>query len=166
MRQQNGSSNIKTFIMLFLLVLAFSYLGAYWATSIRAGHEPTQTTHRSEGENERIAPVGAVATDAVADHSAEIEERAVVVKKVIEKPPFDPEAVYKTVCFACHDTGAADAPKLVAAEWTERLAKGEDALVASSINGIGMMPPKGGRMNLTDEEMTAVVGYMLAKVQE
>jgi len=164
--QQKGSSSVKQIVVLLILVFGFSYISAYWAKSIRDGHEPRETTHRTENESERIKPVGAVATDSIVATADDIVTPAVVEKTVIEKPPFDPEAIYKTACFACHDTGAADAPKLEAGAWTDRLAKGEDALVASAINGIGMMPPKGGAMALSDEEIAAIVGYMLAIVQE
>lgn len=166
MSQQKGSSTIKTIFVLLILVLGFSYISAYWAKSIRSGHEPSETTHRTESESDRIKPVGAVATDSIVATADDIVKPAVVEKTVIEKPPIDPEAIYKTTCFACHDTGAADAPKLEAAAWTERLAKGEETLVANAISGIGMMPPKGGGMALSDEEIAAVVGYMIAIVHE
>ena len=166
MSQQKGSSTIKTIFVLFLIVLAFSFVAANWAKSIRSGHEPRETAHRTESESERIKPVGAVATDSIVSTADDIVEPAVVEKTVIEKPPIDPEAIYKSTCFACHDTGAADAPKLEAAAWPERLAKGEEALVANAISGIGMMPPKGGAMALSDEEIAAVVGYMIAIVHE
>ena len=63
---------------------------------------------------------------------------------------------------ACHATGVAAAPKLEAAEWTERMAGGIDALVTSSINGKGAMPPRGGRADLSDEQMKAVIEYMVS----
>lgn len=73
----------------------------------------------------------------------------------------DGEMIYDQVCAACHDAGAAGAPRLVASDWTERMDKGTDALVASAINGIGVMPAKGGRSDLSDEQVRASVEYML-----
>ncbi len=73
-----------------------------------------------------------------------------------------PEQLYQGACLACHNTGAAGAPKLGdAGAWSERLAKGLDALVTSAINGVGAMPPRGGSQ-LSDEQIRAVVEYILA----
>ncbi len=72
-----------------------------------------------------------------------------------------PDQLYQSGCLACHTTGAAGAPKIgVAAEWTERLAKGLDGLVTSAINGIGAMPPRGGSQ-FSDDQIKVVVEYIL-----
>ncbi len=69
--------------------------------------------------------------------------------------------IYDTVCFVCHATGVAGAPKLEAAAWKDRLAGGMDALVASAIKGKGGMPAKGGRPNLSNADIKATIEYML-----
>lgn len=75
----------------------------------------------------------------------------------------DGQATYKQACFACHDTGAAGAPKLDdKAAWAPRIAQGTDALYASVLNGKGAMPPKGGRMDLSDDAVKAAVDYMVS----
>lgn len=75
------------------------------------------------------------------------------------------QQIYQQVCFACHGTGAAGAPKLEKAAWKDRLAKGKEALYNSALHGIGVMPPKGGRMDLSDEDIKAAVDYMLSQLQ-
>lgn len=71
--------------------------------------------------------------------------------------------VVDTACSACHLTGVAGAPKPGDKEaWAPRVAKGIDALVASSIAGIGIMPPRGGA-SLDDEQMRLAIEYMLSK---
>ena len=73
-----------------------------------------------------------------------------------------PDQLYQGACFACHGTGAAGAPKLGdAAAWTDRLAKGLDALVSSAVGGLGAMPPRGGS-SLDDDQIHSVVEYMMA----
>jgi cytochrome c5 len=72
-----------------------------------------------------------------------------------------PDQLYQGACFACHGTGAAGAPKLGdAAAWTDRLAKGLDALVSSAVGGVGAMPPRGGSP-LDDDQIRSVVEYMI-----
>jgi cytochrome c5 len=69
--------------------------------------------------------------------------------------------VYKASCAACHDSGAAGAPKIGdAGGWSARIAKGYDALVASAIKGVGAMPPKGGNADLDDVEVARAVVFM------
>ncbi len=74
----------------------------------------------------------------------------------------DGKKIYDSVCAACHSSGAAGAPKLEAADWTDRMAGGIDALVTSVINGKGAMPPRGGRADLSDEQVKATVEFMTA----
>jgi cytochrome c5 len=79
--------------------------------------------------------------------------------------PRDGATIYNSVCGACHNTGAAGAPKIDdKAAWAPRLAQGKDGLVKSVINGKGAMPPKGGAA-LSDEEIKGVVDYVLGKVK-
>jgi cytochrome c5 len=77
----------------------------------------------------------------------------------------DGEALYGA-CAACHATGAAGAPVLGdAAAWGPRIAGGVDALVSSVMNGKGAMPPKGGRMDLDQNQVQAIVEYMVSQSQ-
>jgi cytochrome c5 len=76
------------------------------------------------------------------------------------------EQIYKTACFACHDTGAANAPKLGdKGAWARRIAQGMDTLVGHAINGFNAMPPKGGAMHLSDEDIGNTVAYMVNSSQ-
>lgn len=69
--------------------------------------------------------------------------------------------VYKAACMACHDSGAAGAPKTGdAGSWSARLTKGYDQLVANAIKGINAMPAKGGNPDLDDVEVARAVVHM------
>ena len=75
---------------------------------------------------------------------------------------FDAAATYRQSCFACHNSGAAGAPKVGdAAAWAARLEKGFDAVVATAIKGVNAMPPKGMCFTCTDDDVRAVVQYMV-----
>ena len=72
-------------------------------------------------------------------------------------------ATYKTYCFACHQTGVAEAPPTGDTEaWAPRAAAGFEALFRSVVNGKGAMPPRAGFPHLTDDELRAGTRYLLA----
>lgn len=76
------------------------------------------------------------------------------------------KSVYDNACFACHAVGAAGAPKLGdKALWGPRIEKGMDALNTSALNGIGVMPAKGGRVDLPDADIVAAVAYMVEQAK-
>jgi len=55
-----------------------------------------------------------------------------------------------------------DAPKIGDNDqWAPRIAQGKEILVKNAINGIRMMPAKGGNAKLTDEEIIAAVVAMV-----
>jgi cytochrome c5 len=75
------------------------------------------------------------------------------------------QKIYAQACAACHDSGAAGAPKLTdKAAWQSRIKQGKPTLYKHAINGFGAMPPKGGQPNLSDAEVEAAVDYMFAEV--
>lgn len=80
------------------------------------------------------------------------------------------EKLFKSTCSLCHATGAAGAP--IAgnkADWAPRIAQGTDVLYKHALEGFtgakGLMPPKGGDPNLSDDAVKAAVDYMVAKSQ-
>ena len=70
--------------------------------------------------------------------------------------------VYDSACFVCHMSGAAGSPKLGdKGAWGPRIAAGMDSLYNNALKGKGGMPPKGGRMELSDDDVKAAVAYMV-----
>ena len=79
--------------------------------------------------------------------------------------PRDGATIYNTVCGACHNTGAAGAPKIDdKAAWAPRLATGKEALIKSVTNGKNAMPAKGGA-TLSDVEVKNAVEYVMSKAK-
>lgn len=111
---------------------------------------------------ERVKPVGQLiilegnaAAAPAADASAEAAPAATADAG---------KATYDTACFACHGTGAAGAPILGNKDaWAPRVGKGIDTLYSHAINGFNGMPPKGGAVSLSDEQIKAVVDYMVGQ---
>ena len=112
----------------------------------------TSTSHTPEDERrtlERIKPVGTV----------------VIAEASAPRGTQTGEQVYAQICKTCHEAGLAGAPKVGdKSAWTPRLAEGEKTLVQHAIAGFqgktGVMPPKGGNSELTDDEVHRAVVYL------
>ncbi|MGP9765184.1 c-type cytochrome [Halomonas sp. AOP13-D3-9] len=120
-----------------------------------------EETAAAEGEEAATEEVMASNDDAASEEDAAASEEA------SGGSDLDGEALYASSgCVACHASGVAGSPMLGDSEaWAARLEKGADELYASAINGIGAMPAKGGNPNLSDEEVMAVVDYMMSEAQ-
>ncbi|MFQ2068846.1 c-type cytochrome [Aeromonas sp. FDAARGOS 1405] len=111
---------------------------------------------------ERIKPIGQVYT---AKDLEGIAGAGAAPAATASSGPRDGETVYKGACFACHDTGAAGAPKRGdKTAWEPRVAQGIDTLKKHAIEGFtgksGMMPPRGTCANCSDEEIENAIHYM------
>lgn len=71
--------------------------------------------------------------------------------------------LYKAVCGACHETGAAGAPKMGdKTAWAPRIGVGLDVLVKTVKAGKNAMPPNGGS-DASEEELMRAVVYLANK---
>ncbi|MEA2119125.1 c-type cytochrome [Halovibrio sp. HP20-50] len=122
------------------------------------------TDETTAAEGEEAASEEAMASN---DGAASEEDAAASEEASGGGNGLDGEALYASSgCMACHASGVAGSPMLGDSEaWAARLDKGADALYSSAINGIGAMPAKGGNPNLADEEVMAIVDYMMAEAQ-
>ncbi len=81
--------------------------------------------------------------------------------------------VYREVCIACHaPPGVGGAPALGDRDaWAPRIAQGMETLVEHALRGFssstgGIMPRKGGRLDLSDEEVVSAVEYMVEQASQ
>lgn len=120
----------------------------------------------------RLMPVGSLL---LANYSLQVEsvqnkkispERPMTPPVVVSDGPGKIQAIYSSSCSACHASGAAGAPKLGDKEaWAPRIKSGSEVLYNSAIKGKKAMPPKGGNVNLSNEDVKAVVDYMVSKAE-
>ncbi|MFW2461678.1 c-type cytochrome, partial [Burkholderia pseudomallei] len=124
-----------------------------------------------------IAPAASVTLDASANASPSAASApaasneaapAATTAAAADTPNPGGEKVFKSVCFMCHQTGAAGAP--IAGnkdDWAPRIAQGKPTLYKHALEGFtgnkGTMPPRGGNPSLKDNEVEAAVDFMVAK---
>ena len=167
MPQADDKTFIRRFSGIILGLVIFTVLIIILAVSFDGSGSPEDNPSQLILAGERIAPVAGVRTS---------ESQAVPATPAPAKPapeasggssaPFDGsldgKLIYDSVCSACHTAGVAGAP-VPGGTMKERADKGLDALVASAISGLNVMPPRGGNANLTDEQIRATVEYMLSQ---
>ena len=89
-----------------------------------------------------------------------IQKIGTVEVRDANRPLKNGDEVYKAQCAACHDAGAAGAPKFaVASAWSARLGQGLDGLVNSALKGKGAMGAQAGG-DFNDIEIARAVVYL------
>jgi len=87
--------------------------------------------------------------------------------ELVEVAAVGGQKVYQQACLMCHEAGVAGSPMTGdAAAWADRIAQGRDKLVSSAISGIGVMPPKGGQSQLSDEEVASAVDFLIQEATQ
>lgn len=163
---QEDSQFMKRFSAILLGLAVFTVAIIAFALFLHGQLVPSENPIREELKLARIEPsAGVYAGETGRAAAAAALEAANAAKPAAFGGALNPTQIYNGVCAACHSTGAAGSPTLEAAAWTARLEQGIDTLVAHAINGIGLMPAKGGRSDLTDEQVQVAVEWMVEQVQ-
>ena len=132
------------------------------ASGVERPASPPAAAVPAESGGSSAAPAPAVAEPAAAVAAVAASAASAAPGGAVAIDLDKGKTIYDTACFACHMTGAAGAPKLGdQALWGPRIAKGLDTLTHNAINGIGTMPPKGGRVDLPDADIASAVVYMI-----
>jgi cytochrome c5 len=137
------------------------------------GGKPSKTIEAkvdAKAVAERIKPIGELTVGAAEVAKAAPASPNPVMEALIPSANAADDkgkTTYDGICQACHAAGVAGAPKFGdKAAWAPRIAQGADTLHTHAIKGYqgksGMMPPKGGNMSLSDEDVKAAVDYMVS----
>ncbi len=119
--------------------------------------------------DERTRPFARVAVAGQDNSALQIAEESSGSAPAVGLPvPKNPEELYNAACSACHAQGIGGAPRIGdKAAWAPRIAQGKDTLYRHAIQGFqgsaGLMPPKGGRVDLADDLIRQGVDYMVER---
>ena len=155
----------KEFYKIFSLVMIL-IIGLTILIAILSNVFATYSLHPSEQYREEIQKRESQRTKPVANINLASNPtiKQVVPIAITTSSTLSGEEVYKTVCMSCHTSGVAGAPVIGKNnEWEQRIAKGIKLLYLNAINGIGVMPAKGGATNLSDDNIKAAVDYIISK---
>ena len=137
-------------IMLITIAVAIVLTVIIWPLSMIGKGDPVAGS--ADDAELRILPV------------ARVEMRKAAAPS--DGQPRSAEAVYNTICKACHEAGVAGAPKTGdKTAWAPRIATGMATLVKVATEGKNAMPPRGGDASLTDDELKAAVEFLVGKAR-
>ena len=156
MDSQNSGKFFVGSIIVFIIIFGLENVLLSTMQSV-AKSVVTPESMTAEDVAERIKPVAQVYVG---------EAPVLEVAPVQETSSGSGEQVVTQVCALCHSTGMMSSPKLgSASDWAPRIEKGIDVLYANAINGLNMMPARGGRPTLSDDEVKSAVDHMLLSAQ-
>jgi cytochrome c5 len=151
----------KTFGWISAIIIGLSIFIAILSnvfSSYSANQSDNYKKEIQELINSRTAPTGAV----------NLASNPTIVSQIqltpVSSKILSGEEVYNVVCMSCHTSGVAGAPIIGnSQQWTERISEGKEYLYEQAINGVGVMPAKGGVPTLSDDEVKAAVDYIISK---
>ena len=166
--------NVFSAVLGILIAIALVLIGiSRLVDSGPKGARDTSDPLMQASAHERIKPFGQVAVAGEDNAALAIKQAAIPVAgaatpAVGTAELTDGKAVFESACVACHGSGIAGAPRVGdKAAWAPRIAQGVATLETHAIAGFqgatGMMPAKGGRMDLSDDAVRMAVEHMVAQ---
>ncbi len=148
----------KNFSIIIVILAVTTVLLILYAMHLNDSLARDENPNLTEMANDRIREVGDV-------YTSDTPRPVVAVAEAAYGGTLDGEEIYGKVCQACHTAGIAGSPTLELAAWTDRIAQGQETLVKHAVEGYqgsaGFMPPKGGKMDLSEEQVAVTVAWML-----
>ena len=152
-----NDKQFMTFFLGVMGVLTIIFFVIFFIAQIIVPEIKTADVFTNNAVVSRIEPIGKLNYSDSSDQDISAEQS--LVKADLYS---NGEEVYNAVCKSCHTSGILNSPKYGdKAAWSKRLSKGKATLYANAINGIGAMPAKGGRPDLSEKLIEMSVDYIL-----
>lgn len=161
MEDQTDSTVIKNMSIVLVILIIFTFSIFFLAKDVGFKEDQGINSSSIAHTEKRIRPVAGAYTAENGPAAAEEVAETAPALAVAFDGSLDGEMIYGSVCAACHATGVAEAPIPGSDAMSQRAEKGLNALMQTAMNGLNAMPARGGRSDLSDEQLKAVVEFML-----
>ena len=170
-KQDTHFFNVFSLVIGLLVAVA---IGLFALARIVASHTQDRQvlTERDYAKNvaARIAPPSQEAVAGQDNSALAIKAPAAAAAGSAAALPKNGTELFEQTCSACHGQGIAGAPKAGdKGAWGPRIAEGKPTLYQHALDGFqgktGVMPPKGGRTDLSDDLIKQAVDHMLQMAQ-
>jgi cytochrome c5 len=166
-KQDTHFFNVFSLVIGLLVAVAIALFAL--ARSVASNTQEKQVLVEKEylkGVDERLTPFAKVAVAGQDNSALKIEPTSPAGSAAGPAPPKNGDELFEQACKACHGAGIGGAPKAGdKAAWGPRIAKGKDVLYDHAIHGFtgsaGMMPAKGGRVDVSDDLVKQAVDHMV-----
>ena len=161
MEEQTDSTFIRNVSIVMVVLIIFTISIVFIARDVGFKEDQGNNPASVALAKERIKPVAGAYTGE--NGAAAMQEAAATVapeQTVAFDGSLDAEMIYTSVCSICHATGTAGAPRPGTDAMAQRTEKGMDAMMQVALNGLNATPARGGRSDLSDEQIQAVVEFM------
>jgi len=169
-QQHSSLFDRSTLLIIFaaIIIVAFSFFASKMS-DFTAGRSLSDAEYHASVE-ERIRPFGRVKLPGEEHTADELKVDELPLAELHATTLSGPQ-VFNEACIICHGSGIGGAPVLEdRAAWEPRIAQGRDTLYLHALEGYtgsaGYMPPKGARLDLSDDEVNGAVDYMLSQIPE
>ena len=170
-KQDSQFFNVFSLVIVILVPIALVLMGL-----ARAVGRDTQSQHVLEDAkyvasvSQNIAPHARIAVAGQDNSALTIVEANPDAPVFALAVPEDGPSLYKAACTSCHGQGIGGAPKTGdRGAWGPRIAQGKATLYKHALEGYtgkaGVMPPKGGRIDLGDDLIKQGVDYLVSQAQ-
>lgn len=170
-KQDSQFFNVFSLVIGILVAIALVLMGVARAIgrNNQAEHVVQDAKYVASVE-QNIAPLARIAVAGQDNSALAIVESSPDAVSVVLEVPKDGPGIYKAACTTCHEQGIGGAPKKGdRGAWGPRIAQGKATLYEHAIKGYtgkaGVMPPKGGRIDLDDALIKMGVDYMVSEAQ-
>jgi cytochrome c5 len=166
-RDQKFFDMYSLVIGVLAIIALLIFVGAMKLSDMTQGIYTADSDEYQLAVAERISPLGRVVMPgeeaSAGEHVVAEAEQPAPVEAALSGPQ-----VYNEACLICHGAGVGGAPVIGDGDaWSARIAQGSDMLYQHALEGYsgqaGYMPAKGGRMDLSDDEVRAAVDYMVTE---
>ena len=163
---------VRNFTLLIVGLMIFTIVIIFYGSSLNDEANYPADPNKVTALEDRLRPAGQVYSGAqgrAAMAAAREAAALAAAQSVAFEGSLDGGMLYEQVCAACHTAGIAGSPKLEQAAWANRITQGLATLVNHAIEGYqgsaGLMPARGGRLDLSDEQVQVTVQWMLDNLQ-
>jgi len=170
-KQDSQFFNVFSLVIGVLVAIALVLMGVARAIgrNNQAEHVLQDAKYIASVE-QNIEPLARVAVAGQDNSALTIVEKNPDAVSVVMEVPKDGLSLYKAACTTCHGQGIGGAPKTGdRGAWGPRIAQGKATLYDHAIKGYtgkaGVMPAKGGRIDLDDALIKMGVDYLITQAQ-
>jgi cytochrome c5 len=168
-RNDDNYDRYSITIGIFVIIVIGIFAAIFKISTLTRELHSAESAESQTSVEDRIRPIGQIYLP-----GEEINASGPQVDEAVQPDPvatvMSGPQVYNAACIICHGSGIGGAPMISDSDaWQSRVTQGDEILYLHALDGYtgesGFMPQKGGRLDLSDDEVRGAVDYMVSELQ-